>query len=522
MLLRVDWQVIRQMSDNCFFLDYVAGEPSATDFFSLPPLAFDDLKPRINFSYPRQQVVEALYGYAQALKAPQRTLENISALAHSDTFCVISGQQAGLLGGPAFTLYKIATTIRLARLLQERLSVRVIPVYWLASEDHDLQEVNHLYYVRSDGEIGRLKFDWAEEGRPIEDLPITPQMHELLDKYWAQIKGPYTAEIRRLLAPREERLYCSWQARIWTELFASHGLVVIEPRILRHIGAPFFRRVLERTNEIKQALAETASALKERGYSPSLDPRTYGGLYTRDRQGKRVRVTEPEQHLPLVSQQPERYSPDAALRPLFADTVLPVLASVLGPGETRYQAMLGRLYRIFELPQPIIFPRQSLTLLSKLQYERLRRYQISPIDLLTGEINPSAVMQRVAPPALVEKFDQAEQGIQATLTPLLEQLLELDPNLQRTFEQTQSNILRALNKLRDRGIRAAASRKGLSKAELQALRNIVLPRGRLQERVLPVPHFLSIWGPKLIDRLVHEIDVTDFCHLIWISERQNA
>ena len=142
--------------------------------------------------YPRDTVTPLLSAYNARMGASTHTLANVEALGEPNTGCVISGQQVGFLGGPAYTAYKILTSVRLARHLQELTGVRMVPVFWLASEDHDFREINHTFVVKGDGEIGRVAFDWADEGRSISQLPITPRIERALADYWDLVgDSPY-------------------------------------------------------------------------------------------------------------------------------------------------------------------------------------------------------------------------------------------------------------------------------------------------------------------------------------------
>jgi uncharacterized protein YllA (UPF0747 family) len=278
-----------------------------------------------------------LAAYNTRLTDSPAVLANITDLRARSTFCVISGQQVGFLGGPIYTCYKIMTTIRLAASLQERLGVRVVPLFWLANEDHDFTEINHARFLKDDGEVGTIRFEWEERGRPIADLPLSDEIRGAYTEYFDALPpGPYHADTRDLFAPKQGEDYCTWHARLFAQFFSKQGLVIVEPSLLRTSGRAFFRVALERRTGIRDRLEKTAAELREAGYSPPLAPAQAGGLYTFDATGRRVRVTDSLSHLLAVDEHPERYSPDAALRPLFADSLLPVLASVLGPGEIAY------------------------------------------------------------------------------------------------------------------------------------------------------------------------------------------
>jgi len=506
---------------NRLYLDYIEERGTLIKtYFTHAPNAFHAaFAARRAEPYPRQKLVEVLKPYNASHGAGRRALENIEALAEPTTFCVVSGQQAGFLGGAAYTAHKIITTIRLAARLEEYLGGRFVPLFWLASEDHDFGEINHAYLTQPDGEVGQVSFGWRDKGRPIADLPLTEAVAQAYDEYFERLlPGPFHAEVKERFAPQPDETYCAWHARIWAELFADQGLVIVEPHVLRPLGGDVFHRALSLGVELHRHLDDVARRLELAGYQPALAPGRAGDLYTFDKGGQRVRIETPEVHLDQVSKHPERYSADAALRPLFADRLLPTVASVLGPGEIAYQAMLKPLYKLFELPQPILFPRKSYTVLSSVQAERLADYDVDVPTVLRGELDIGQAFEALLPTDPQALFDQAREASAQALEPLRAYVEGIDPSLVRTWEQTLYYSQDNLDKLEARAMKARMSQEGLSKAQLRSLRNALLPRGRLQERVFPLPHFLNQFGFSFLDELLSIGELDDFSHHILTLE----
>jgi bacillithiol biosynthesis cysteine-adding enzyme BshC len=512
------------MAENKLYLDYVSGTGVAACHFTHPPLDFvGALESRRAYSYPRHAAAELLQEYNVGLGAHSRALENIEALRDPLTFCVVTGQQAGFLGGPVYTAYKIVTAIRMAEMLQAKLKIRVVPVFWLASEDHDFDEINHTYCLKEDGEVGRVRFDWEGKGRPVADLPITEDVRRAYDEYLGSARqGPHFSLVREWYAPRADERFVEWQARTWTRWFSERGLVLVEPRTLRPLAGDFFRFALEQQDEIQARLAAVSEKLSREGYKPALASTRYGQLYSFDPGRRRVRVTEPSEHIESAHAHPERYSTDAALRPLFADAVLAVAVSVLGPGEIAYQAMLKPLYDLFDIPQPLLYPRKSYSVIAELETERIARYGTSAEAILLDQLDVGEAFDQLLPGSESKLFATARRGVQEALEPLRPYLETIDPSLGRTWSQTLSNAVRNLDKLEGRAMRARMSQLGFSKGELQALRNALLPRGRLQERVFPLAHFLGRHGTAFVDALYSAGELDNFSHHLLIMESPDA
>ncbi|MGI6368251.1 MAG: bacillithiol biosynthesis cysteine-adding enzyme BshC [Anaerolineae bacterium] len=519
----IQWNKVPAMAGNRLFLDYVDGQQRALAYYTQGPRDFyAALEARRNHPYPRAGLAQCLAEYNQRLGASPQTMENIAALARPDAFCVVGGQQAGFMGGPAYVAYKIDCTIQLARRLADTLGVTVVPVFWLASEDHDFGEINHAHVVQPDGEIGRVSFDWNEKGRPIADLSITDAVREAVAAYWRTGRpGPDADRVRSLTEPRGSR-YCDWLAALWLQLFAQDGLVVLEPATVRPLAGELFSSALSQRDKIGSQLKAVAERLTVDGYTPLLDPETAGTLYTFEADGRRVRVSDPVAAASEAATHPERFSTDAALRPLLADSTLPVLASTLGAGELAYQGMLRPLYEQFGIPQPVCYPRASYTILSAAEQERLAAYGLHPLDVLSHEVEIDSTMRRLMPAAELERFARAREGVGEALNPLRGYLEELDPNLVKSWEQGLASAVRNIDKMEERAINVTLSRGGYSRRELQALRNMMLPRGRLQERVLPVTHMLQHYGMGFLSQLRAVGEPEAFGHAIVTLEELHA
>ena len=524
MLVRVALYDMPAATASALCVDYLEGKARASAFYPYGPRDLGEaIRARSAYQYPREEIVPLLRAYNAALGASSRTVEHIEALADAGTVCVITGQQAGLLGGPVYTAHKIATTIRLAAQIEASCGRRCVPVFWLATEDHDFGEINHAYLVQPNGEIGRVGFGWAQQGRPIAALPVDGRVRRAVEAYWANAAGgPYLDETRAQFAAQEGEGYAAWSARIWSELFAEHGLVIVEPRTIRPAAGAFFAQALRQSSEIRHRLDEVSCQLRDAGYSPQLQSQWAGQPYTFDREGYRVRVEQPERHVEDAAARPERYSADAALRPILADAMLPTVASVLGPGEIAYQGMLRPLYELFEVPQPQAYPRKSYTLVSAGEAERLAAYGITAQQLLREEVVMDEVMAKLVPAAERDVFEVAEGAVAAALAPIRSHLVARDPRLGRTMAQHVARAQRSLADLKRRAYRSCLEQMGYSRGELRALENVLLPRGRLQERVLPLPHFMMRHGKKVIEVLLSAGELEDYDHSIVILDGARA
>lgn len=502
------------------YLDYVRGRGRAGSFFTHPVQDASAARAtREDFSYPRAEICDLLESYNSELQAPSNVLKNIDALRQSSTLCVMTGQQAGFLGGPMYASYKIMTTIRLAKVLSAELRTSVVPVFWLASEDHDFGEISRAHLLDREGNLVTVRFDWEKHGRPIEALPLTDEVVDAAKRYFSDLPpGPHHAETASRFLPEDEKDYATWHAHIWARLFADQGLIVVEPKLVRRLARSFFNAVLTREAEIGQRLQEVVSEIQNAGYPATLSPETAGRLFTLNSEGRRARIEDPKKHLSEIERRPERYSTDAALRPLLADTLLPTLASVLGPGEFSYHAMLKPLYALFDLPQPLLFPRMSCTLIASEEATLITRCNMNLTDLITEPFEIKETFYRLASTGLKKRFARVDRRVARAFEVLPSLLHQLDPSLERTLEQAKTASLHQINRLQERAIRVEMAQRGISASAMHRVKNALFPRGLPQERVFPLPYFTTWYGFGWLKRLLSPDELMDFSHHVYTLE----
>lgn len=497
MSVRIDPALL--YGEQAFFLDYVARRTSALRLVEREPDAFAEAaSARRSPLSPCDEIAEALRVYNRRLGASLTTLEHVERLREPTTLCVVGGHQAGFLGGPLFAVYKALSVLRAARYAEETLGVPVVPLFWLATEDHDFTEINRARFLEPDGALRTVSFDWPDRGRPIEKLPITAEVRRALDEALPQDSVGTASSIFR---PAEGDDYASWHARIWLRLFADDGLVLVEPRTVRRFSGPFFRDALERADEIARALRGGRDALASAGYDAPLDPDRAGRPFVFGPSGERVRVDDPSAHIDIAARAPERYSADAALRPLLVDRLFPTIGSVLGPTELTYHAMLHPVYSVFDLPQPVLLPRAGYTLLDEAEAHVLERLGLSIDEALAPDVDSKAVLRRAASPEMQRAFDAARRDLASGLAPLRPLLTKLDPGLESRWHQTADHAGAAIDRLEERAVRADLARAGLSAGGLHALLASLRPTGRPQERVLSFAHAAARFGVEWVRRL---------------------
>jgi len=479
---------------NQLFLDYVAHRSQLLDLFQVRPSDWREAARRRSAQeIHRADLADVLIAYNRSIHAPPVALQAIERLRSPGALCVISGQQAGLLGGPSYTAYKILTTIRLARHLSGELGVPVIPIFWLASEDHDLTEINHVRWLSTDGSFQAVAFDDKAPQRAIESLSITDEIRRVASEAEDALSLP--ANIRDLLQPAESDDYGRWHARIWSRLFADDGLVVVEPRILRPLSGPFFERALVQQDRIRAGLETSSARLVALGYEPSLDPKIAGLPFRIHAAGTRTRL-DTFAYDPSVA-----YSADAALRPVLADTLCPTIASVLGPGEIAYHAQLRPVYEALDVSQPVYIARHGYTVISTEDADLLDRLDVPLEAAFDPTFDPQPKIDAQVPEEISSAFDRARDDVRTALTPLKPLAQDADPGLEARWRQLADRADNEVTQLEGRVVRAQLARAGLSVRRLRAILESLRPAGQPQERALSFVHLLARFGVEWIHQL---------------------
>jgi len=479
----------------------------------------------------RRQVVAALRRQNRALGAGAPTLAALDALESDESLAIVTGQQAGLFGGPLYTLYKALTACKLARHWSGQLRRPVVPVFYVVSEDHDFAEVQGAGYLDAEHEFRKavyapvLTIARAPVGEIMLDPGIEAVRNELLS---AVAGGEFKAEIAGILAASYQPggRFVEGFLRWYVQLLEDQGMIFLDPADpeLKRLAAPVFTAELEHDLTVT-GMAAANQRLQALGYHQQLPvhPRRPGLLLLRDGRHGLERVAHGWRNLnngeiltfAELNGHPEQLSPKAALRPLYEDYLLPTLAYIGGAGEIAYWAQLKEVYAGFGLPMPLVVPRAGFTLIEGKSRRALERFAIDPSALLAdSEATLAAVRERLLPTALAGELARLKEGVTQSWPELQEGIVALDATLQSPAEKTLQLIINSLQQLEQKVARAAEQKQASAHAQLHALMASLLPGGVLQERQLNAVPFLCRHGRGLIDRLYRSIDVSGPGHLI--------
>ena len=488
-----------------------------------------------DFATPRQELADILERQNRSFGCAEPTLANIGKLRDPGTFAVVTGQQVGLFSGPAFTLFKALSTVRLARSLSEQ-GLPSVPVFWLATQDHDLAEVAEAATFDEEYNLIPLRDsgDRPSAKSPVGLVRHTAEITAALDQLEAVLPAgePRTKLLQDLRECYESG--STWGqsfAKFMTRLFGRFGVILIDPldESVNRLSTGIYERVLDSTPQLRTQLLERSRTIVSRGYHAQVHVGEDSTLVFASRNGDRVPLQERNgkwmidgaENVSLAAlrsslvEHPLDFSPNALLRPLVQDTLLPTLAYVAGPSELAYLGQSQVLYQAFERPQPVLFPRAAFTLVDARTERLMEKYKLSVVDVWQGEEH---LGNKIAAVGLAEgwseRFDQGERNLDELLERLHQDIEKLDPTLLATLEHTKEKMKYQMERLRGKISRAALGRSDLLARHAQALQRFLMPHKDLQERRVSGVYFLGRSGYELLDNLLAHIQVRCSDHLV--------
>ena len=521
------------------FTDFLYQFDRVQSFYSYAP--FDEpsfFQAAQSLTYPeetRAAVSQVLEEQSERFGATEETRRNLQRFRQGSA-AVVTGQQVGLFTGPVFAFYKALTAIQLAERLTAA-GLDCVPVFWLATEDHDLEEVNHTFLFDADYQPHRI----ADEGEPqVPDAPVgevtlsagfTRQIEQAIGLL---PESAWKPELARALEEtyRPGETFGSAFGRLMARLMGRFGVLLLDPMHprLHRLATGLFRRALESADELRQALLDRNRELAQAGYHAQVHVANHSTLLFQRTGGQRTALRRRDgeflvgdeqrstaELLEHLERSPDDFSPNVLLRPVLQDYLLPTVAYVGGPAEVAYLAQASALYHRLLGRMPVIHPRASFTLLDAHAAELFGRYQVTLPDVLAGsQILREKMAEQLLPPELAAALTQDERRLQELLTHLRQQMEAFDHTLAEAVATSARKMNYQLAKIKRKAARAAGLRSHQMERDAVVLENLICPRKNLQERAYSGISFLGRFGPDLLDRLYQRISPHSADHQVLI------
>lgn len=516
--------LVGQPSGSRLVADYLTRRPSALAFFRGDPTlaasyaaAAEAVTARFDRA-ARARAVECVHASTPAVQA------RLDRLVEEDGFFVTTGQQPGLFTGPLYSVYKALTAVQLARALEDILGRPVIPLFWVASEDHDWREVDHTWTVSISNQLRRVELDNAPErgDRPVHRVPMDAAIIRVLDEFLSlfpdnDFKPECARGLRSAYAPGNSLSEAFTQ--VLAEWLGPLGMAFVDASSLplKRASRTLFTAVLEGAVEQEALLGRTAKRLQEAGYHVQV-PILAGGVNLffeggsgRERvyrSGRNFRLRHSGELLTRrrildeAHADPRVLSPNVLLRPVVEGAVFPVVSYVAGPGEIAYFAQLRDLFELCGMRMPVIHPRFSVTVIEPKIRKVLDKLGLSLQDLSRpfGEL-AGRVVQDDVPDGVRQALEDLRGGIGRGVEELSRAAATVDPTLKGPAKHVRTVAFDALEQMRRKIIHSLKREKQTKLRQLEKAQVHLYPRGGPQERSLNACYYLMRYGREFLDAL---------------------
>jgi len=483
-------------------------------------------------------VIEVLLKYNDRVGNHPQAIEALKQLIDPRALVVVGGQQAGLFTGPLLVIHKAISILREARRAAEQLGRPVVPVFWIAGEDHDYDEVNHIYQLSGQLTVDKIEIpaDEAQAGRrlTVSRRPISAQQWEtaIAQLEATLMQTEFKAGWMQLLRDSclDSISLSDSFARIMAHLFGEFGLVLLDSDdpALRAVEAPMFRELVKHNVQLEKALWSAKSKMQALGHEPSADVREGGANLFWLQDGERLLLQRRDSDsvsddsdealffdrsevvrfsgLELAEQvdnSPDRFSNNVFTRPLMQDFLFPVLGTVLGPGEIAYWGLTKEAFHAFDMQMPIIVPRTEFTLV-----EGTIKKQLSKLELTFEEtvfhLEEKKEKWLTAQDSLgiAEQFADVKRQFEELYAPVLQMVASINPGLKGLGETNHQKIVEQIEFLENRAKDAFESQFDAAKRQFERIKQSLTPLGKRQERVYNVFAYLNKYGADWLKVLI--------------------
>lgn len=510
--------------------DYLAGRPEALAFFRGSPdrsRSFAEKADEIDSRFDRAARARAV----EAVRTPNEEVRlKLESLIEDGGFFVTTGQQPGLFTGPLYSVYKALTAVKLSAALEPRLGRPIVPLFWVASEDHDWAEVDHTFVLSTENELHRLALDGParRDSRPIHRIPMEEEITALVQELGSlfpdtDFKDRYLQDLRSAYSP-EKSMSEAFRETL-EKLLAPFGIAFVDAAepALKNASRDLLVASLDGSVEEEALLAETANRLHQAGYEVQVSILPKGVNLFLEGPGGRERVYRSESGFKLrhsgetmsrnelvarVERDPLILSPNVLLRPVVESSAFPVVAYVAGPGEMAYYAQLARLFDAHHIRMPVIYPRFGATVVESKTRKVLDKFGLSPEDLarphhqLAGEI-----VREGLPDAVRQALGALRGGIAKGLGDLGNEVAKVDPTLKGPVGHVRTVAFDALDDVNKKIVQSLKRENEIALSQLEKAQLHVYPEGRPQERALNAFYYLIRYGERFLNALAEAFSV---------------
>lgn len=512
---------------NQFASKYMKQEEPVTSFFHYNINEQDVFSRRLEDlgerEFPREGLVTCIASYMESLPSSDAVEASLGKLK-TDAVAVVAGQQAGLLTGPLYTIHKIVSVIRLAREQEQKLNHPVVPVFWIAGEDHDYQEVNHIF-LEQDGKIKKNGYpEQVVDKRMTSDVEYDPAVMKNWISSILKVLGEteFTAgladEMDALI--REGEDIVTFFARFIMTLFKDYGLLVIDSSYgaLRKLEAPYFRHLIENSREITDQVLLQQKTIQAEGFNTQLEISSDAAniflnlqneraLLERDGSGFKDKNNDSfftkEELLGILDDQPGRLSNNVVTRPLMQEWLFPTLSFIGGPGEIAYWGELKKAFEFMGMNMPPVMPRLNITILERTVAKRIEELSLSLQEVVRNGVSHvrNEFLDSLKPNELEGELQEIETYLMAKYEGIKKEASAVDSNLEPIVDKNLEIHRKQFEFLRKRTEKSIRDKNERQLSRFDLIENSIRPNRGPQERTLNILYYMNRFGPDFVNRL---------------------
>jgi bacillithiol biosynthesis cysteine-adding enzyme BshC len=463
--------------------------------------------------------------------APEAALAAAAELGHPNAVALFSGQQAGLFGGPLYTIYKSLTLIGWAARVRKMLNCPVVPIFWIAADDHDYEEIRWTSFPGLDNSIHKLVLDHhgLPDRTPASEIPLGASIDAIRAALTqGQVKTEFTPQITEALATdyAASRTISEGFGRWMSRLLGRYGMVVFDPSdpAAKKLCEPLFAEEIEGHDQTAHALSDIDCRLDEAGYHKQVShPEGHshlfhvqngrhalhaenGSLWT-DPVG-RDKAEDVATWRTRLAEKPEAFSPGVLMRPVVQSYLFPVVGAVCGPSEIAYWAQARALFDRFGQVMPVVLPRSSATITERKITSAVDKLG-HPVSAFFGDIEAliNEHFERSFPTDLEEQFAAEGENWRARMEELKRTVVAFEPTLAKSFDVSTGRMLSTLEQLQHKVFQAHKRKGEEIRAKFYKLAAHLHPEGHPQERVFNVTYYLNKYGFEFLDRVRDQLKI---------------
>jgi bacillithiol biosynthesis cysteine-adding enzyme BshC len=524
------------------FLDYLYEFENVSKFYA------NDFRNKDNYLKIFKNVAESRHDLSPSisellsrqyskLNPSNLTQQNIKKLSDKKTLAIVTGQQLGIVGGPLYTFYKIITAIKLSRFLSERYDdYNFVPVFWLEADDHDFNEVRSVKIIDEANSLLTIgyKEEIAEDDlkQSVGLINLDSSINEFFEKLNSSIKE---TEFKSVIFDRLKNFYKEGKSfkEAFSDLvfnyFDEYGLLIFDPQDseVKKLLKPVFKREITDFRIHTEQLVQVSATLEELYHAQvkvkpvNLFLRVDEGRYSIEPveneyrlRRKRKSFTQ-EQLLELLENEPDKFSPNVLLRPICQDYLFPTAFYVAGPSEISYFAQIKPLYELYNIAQPMIYPRSSATILENSIANSLEKYSLGMNDIFIDVENiKKRIINSVEESSVDEMFDGIASQIESTFDQLKEKLIDLDKTIADSSNRYRDKILGTVNELKSKAEKAQQKKYEVTLRQIDRAAVNLFPNSNLQEREINFIYFANKYGEEFLKKIFDELQINKFEHQI--------